>query len=128
MKSSQRPTEFEQNNRDVTSIPGRVIKKKRKIREEINQTEERLRQLSGKVDEYNMVDAEMAGELQGLQAGEEKRGSNASQAVGCCMETMVEQFFSVGTDQARSKFHAMCQVLGSRSSYLPLRGSPFGGV
>ena len=27
MKSSQRPTEFEQNNYDVTSIPGYVIKK-----------------------------------------------------------------------------------------------------
>ena len=27
MKSSQGPTEFEQNNRDVTSIPGFLIKK-----------------------------------------------------------------------------------------------------
>ena len=27
MKSSQRPTEFDQNNRDVTSIPGYVVKK-----------------------------------------------------------------------------------------------------
>ena len=27
MKSSQRPTNFEQNNYDVTSIPGYVIKK-----------------------------------------------------------------------------------------------------
>ena len=27
MKSTQRPTEFEQNNRDVSSIPGYVIKK-----------------------------------------------------------------------------------------------------
>ena len=30
MKSTRRPTEFEQNNRDVTSIPGYVIKKNRK--------------------------------------------------------------------------------------------------
>ena len=27
MKSSQSPTEFDQNNRDVTSIPGNVIEK-----------------------------------------------------------------------------------------------------
>ena len=27
MKSSQRPTEFEQNNHDVTSVPGFVSKK-----------------------------------------------------------------------------------------------------
>ena len=81
----------------------------RKIREEIDREEERFRQLSDKVDEYRMVDAEMAAQFQGLQAGEERRGSNASQAVGCCMETMVEQFFAVGADQARSKFDAMCQ-------------------
>ena len=61
-----------------------------------------------------MVDAEMEAELQGLQAGEERRGSNASQAVDCCMETMVDQFFAMGADQARSKFDALCQV------YIPL--------
>ena len=54
-----------------------------------------------------MVDAEMAAELQGLQAGE---GSNASQAMDFCMETVVEQFFAMGADQARSKFEAMCQM------------------
>ena len=30
MKSTQSPTEFDQNNRDLTSIPGYVIKKNRK--------------------------------------------------------------------------------------------------
>ena len=44
-----------------------------------------------------MVDAETEAELQGLQAGEERRGSNASQAVECCLETMVEQIFALGT-------------------------------
>ena len=57
-----------------------------------------------------MVDAGMAAEPQGLQAGDERRGSNASQAVDCCMETMVEQVFAMGADQARSKFDAMYQV------------------
>ena len=54
----------------------------RKIRWEIDRNEERLRHLSDKVDKYRMVDAEMAAELQGLQAGEERRGSNASQTGG----------------------------------------------
>ena len=63
-----------------------------------------------KVDKNKMVDAEVAAELQGSQAGEERKGSNASQAVDCCMETMVEQLFAVSADQARSKFDAMCQV------------------
>ena len=52
----------------------------------------------------------MAAQLQELQAGEERRGSNASQEVDCCMETRVESFFAVGADQARSEFDAMCQV------------------
>ena len=82
----------------------------RKIREEIDRNEERFWQPSDKVDKYRMVDAEMAAQLQGLQAGEERRGSNASQEVDCCMEMRVELFFVVGADQARSEFDAMCQV------------------
>ena len=56
----------------------------------------------------------MAAELQVLQAGEERRGSNGSHAVDCCMETMVEQIFAMGTDQARSKFDAMCRMFFKR--------------
>ena len=85
-------------------------KKVLQIREEIDRSEERFRQLSDKVDKNKIVDADMSAELQGLQAGEERRGSNASQAVDCCVETMVEQFFAMGADQARCKFDAMCEV------------------
>ena len=56
------------------------------------------RKRSDKVKRNKMADAEIAAELQGLPA------------VDCCMETMVEQFFSMGADQARSKFDAMCQI------------------
>ena len=59
----------------------------RRIREQIDRNEERFRQLSDKVDKNKMADAGMVAELQGLQAGEERRGSNASQAVDCSMET-----------------------------------------
>ena len=61
-----------------------------------------------------MVDAEMDAELQGLQDGEERRGSNASQAVECCLEMMVEQICAMGTDQARSKFDALYQKVFKR--------------
>ena len=71
----------------------------RKIREEIEWKEERCTQLSDKVDKNKMADAETEAELQGLQAGEERGGSNASQAVECCLETMVEQIFALGTGQ-----------------------------
>ena len=69
----------------------------RNLREEIEWKEERFTQLSDKVDKNTMADAETETELQGLQAGEERRGSNASQAVECCLETMVEQIFALGT-------------------------------
>ena len=69
----------------------------RKIREEIEWKEERFTQLSDKVDKNKMADAETEAELQGLQAGEERRSGNASQAVECCLETMVEQIFALGT-------------------------------
>ena len=80
------------------------------VREEIDRNEQRFRQLSNRVDKNEMDDAEMAVELQGLQSGEERRGSNSSQAVDCCMETMVEQLFAMGPDQANSKFDAVWQV------------------
>ena len=49
---------------------------------------ERLLVLSNKVDRHKMGDAEMAAELHSLQAGEERRGNNASQTGDCCMEAL----------------------------------------
>ena len=69
----------------------------RKLREEIECKEECFSLLADKVDKNTMADAETQAELQGLQAGEERRSSNASQAVECCLETMVEQIFALGT-------------------------------
>ena len=56
----------------------------------------------------------MGAELQGLQAGEERSGSIASQAVECCLETMVEQLIAVRTDQARSTFDDLCEFFFRR--------------
>ena len=66
----------------------------RSIREEIDWKEERFRLLWDSVDINRMADASMETELQGLQAGEERTGSNASQEVDCCFETTVEQIFA----------------------------------
>ena len=44
------------------------------------------RALHTAVGQNTMADAEMEAELQGLQAGEERRGSNASQTGGSCFE------------------------------------------
>ena len=66
------------------------------------------------VDKNRTADAEMEAELQGLQAGEERKGSNASQVVDCCLETMLEQIFALGADQTMSKFEVVCQVFFTR--------------
>ena len=84
-----------------------------KPREEIEWKEERFTQLADKVDKNRMADAEMETELHVLQAGEERRGGNASQAVACCLET-VEHIFAVGTDQAKSQFDALYQKILKR--------------
>ena len=55
----------------------------RKLQEELKQKEERILLLSNNVDQNKMADAEIAAELQSLQAGEERRGSNASQTGDC---------------------------------------------
>ena len=106
LKISQKIERIQDKRRKMQKESAASQEEMLKIREEIDRNEERFRQLSDKVDKYIMVDAAMAAELQGLKAGEERRGSNASQAVDCCMETMLEQFFAVGADQARSKFDA----------------------
>ena len=96
-KISQKIQNIQDKRRNSQKDSTAAEEEMRKIREEID-CKERFRHLSDKVDKYRMVDAEMAAELQGLQAGKERKGSNASQAVDCCMETMVEQFFAMGAD------------------------------
>ena len=70
--------------------------------------EERFGLLADKVDKNTMADAEMEAELQGLQAGEDRRCSNASQAVDCCLETMVEQVVCCG--DGSGKVYVRCIV------------------
>ena len=74
--------------------------------------------MSDPVDKNRMADAEIEAELQGLEAGKERRGSNASQVVDCFLETMLEQMFALGADQARSEFEVMCQMFFTISETL----------
>ena len=59
-------------------------------------------QLPRKVDGNRKATAKLEGELRGLQVGEERRGSNASQVVvECCFDMVAEQLFTMGAVQAR---------------------------
>ena len=57
----------------------------RKLRDEVKQKEERILFLPDKVEKNRIADADMAAELQVLQSGEERRGSNASQTGDSCL-------------------------------------------
>ena len=51
-----------------------------------------------KIDKNKMQDAEMAAELQSLQAGEERRGSNVSQTGDGCLEDLWQQLIALGAN------------------------------
>ena len=103
-KRSQKLPSIQDKRKNMQKENAAAQEEMRKIKEENDRNEERFWQLSDKVDKNKMSDAEMAAELQRLQAGEERRGSNASQTGDCCWEALVEQRFVLGVDQARSKF------------------------
>ena len=67
----------------------------RKLPDDVNQKEERILFLSDRVEKKEMADVDMAAELQGLQAGEEGRGSNASPTSDGCLEALWEQIAAV---------------------------------
>ena len=101
-------------------------KEMQRITKGIARNEARFLQQPTKVEKNKRACAELAAEVRGLQAGEERRGINASQAVDCCLETMVEQMLALGADQAGSKFEAMCQIffrrIATSSAQMPGKG------
>ena len=93
----------------------------RRIRKEIDRNEERFRQLSDKVDENKMVDAEMAAELQGFVGRRRKRGSNASQTGDCCMEQLVQQVIALGANCMEAIFQIFRREMGAVQEQMPGR-------
>ena len=94
----------------------------RKLQEELRQKEERILSLSNKVDKNEMSDAEMAAELQSLQAGEERRGSNASQTCDCCSEEMLQRVIALGTNGVVVLFQRARREMGAAQGQMPGRG------
>ena len=78
--------------------------------------ERRVHELSKKVDSNRMAAAELEDELRGLQAGEERRGSNASQVNECCLDTVAEQLFTMGAAQAKHQARSSVQRNSSEDS------------
>ena len=66
-----------------------------------------------------MAEAEMEAELQGLQAGEERRGSNASRTGDCCMEAAWQQFITLGTNRVEALFQRFHREMGAAQEQMP---------
>ena len=72
--------------------------------------ETRFRAFSEKSGDCRKAAAEIDNEIQALQAGEERRGSCASQSNGCCFDpAMWEQVFASGAAHAESFIQFMQQ-------------------
>ena len=85
-------------------MPHAAEEEMRKLQEELKQKEERILFLSTKVDKNKMADAEMAAEIESLQAGEERRGSNASQTGDCCVEALRQQIVALAANRVEAMF------------------------
>ena len=94
----------------------------RKVKEEIDWKEKRFRLLSDKVEKNMMADAEMEAELQGLQAGEESRGSNASQTGDGCLEALWQQFIALGANGIDTFVQRLQKEMGAPQGQMPRRG------
>ena len=61
-----------------------------------------------------MADAEMEAELQGLQAGDERRGSNASQTGDGCLEALWQQFIALGANEFETFVQRIQREMGAQ--------------
>ena len=97
-KRSQKIQGIKDKRRNMKKENAAAQEEMQNIREGNDRNDERFRQLSNEVDKNKMADAEMAAQLQSLQAGEERRGSNASQTGDCCLEEMLQRVVALGTN------------------------------
>ena len=66
-----------------------------------------------KIDTESLVEVELDLEIRGLLAGDERRGSSASQSNGRCVApTLLHDFLTSGTDMARQKLAFLQNEVG----------------
>ena len=80
-----------------------------------------LHTAGGQVDKNTMEDAEMEAELEGLQAGEERRGSNTSQTGDGCLEALWQQFIALGANGIETFVQRLQREVGAAQGQMPRR-------
>ena len=93
----------------------------RKLQEDSKQMEERVLFLSNKIEKNKMQDAEMAAELRSLHAGEERRGSNASQTGDGCLEALWQQSIALGANAIETFVQRLQREMGAAQGQMPER-------
>ena len=126
-KMSQKIQSIQDQRRNMQKESPAAQAEMRKIREEIDRNEVRFRQLSDKVNKNKMADAEMAAELEELQAGGEIRGSDASQTGDCCVEELWQRFNALGANQMETMWQRVPSVRREVGAFQEQRPGREGG-
>ena len=80
---------------------------------------ERILFSSDKVDKNKVADAKMAAELQGLQAGGERRGGDVSHTGDSCLEEMLQKVITLGTNGVEVLFQRARREMGALPKQMP---------
>ena len=86
----------------------------RKVRGEMNEREARFLELSEKSSNCRMGADDLEEETKGLQAGEERGGSCASQSNNYYLDSVIEQLCTLGAAHARQQIQALQEELNRR--------------
>ena len=79
---------------------GKSAGDRERIRNEIEERHAKIEELCQKIQKASMAEVELDEEVRGLHAGDERRGSSASQSNGCCFDSaMVELLVTMGAAQ-----------------------------
>ena len=111
-KSSQKSQILRDRQRNHLKSAREWEEEMQMLNNEMEEMKSRFRALSEKSGDCRKAAAELENEIQTLQAGEERRGSSASQSNGCCFApTMLGQVFALGEARATSFMQFICRAL-----------------
>ena len=72
----------------------------------VEDSQEQMEDVGQKTQKESVAEAEQDEEIRALQAGDESRGSSASQSNECCMDpTFLHSFLTTGADLARQQIY-----------------------
>ena len=117
-KKSQKLHSLQDNKKKCLKDAGMCEEEMEKVRDEIAEREAHFQELAQKSRNFQMAADDLEEEIRVLQAGEERRGSCASQSNGCCFDSLLEHLFTLGAAHARQQIHALQEEFSRRFDVL----------